>query len=114
AVLAEGFPQIGLAEGLAEQPVGNLHAAFPARVQLLGPAQKLSIEAEVFIDKGLRKKRRGSAYRVPAKISLPVGERNGINSRVDFLEEIRRHHVHFSKGRPSSGGKKTGKLEVRR
>ena len=82
------FGDIRLAQGLSQISVGKLHAAFPAGTKLLGSCKDLSVEGEVFVDKGSWQQRRGMMCRLPAKISLDVFHIAGRHQLVHALHEI--------------------------
>ena len=92
-----------LAERVAEQPIGGLGAALPARLELLGAFQVRAVKSKVLLHEGIRESVCEGMQKLPLQVGSPVGERCLADLQIDLAYEFRLTHVEVGAREPRVG-----------
>ena len=90
-------------ERLAEQRIGRLRAALPARLHLARAVQELLAERELGLDEIGGQRRRGGIEHARAQVRLPVGDRSRTQLALELLHELRLGDVQLALRQPGRG-----------
>src|SRR5260370_30488523 len=80
---------VNLPQSLAQVAVHGSDTAFPASPQFLGSRERLAVEVEVLVYKGLGKVLHLRVNQAPAEVSLEIVETHTVELCVERLEKIR-------------------------